>query len=66
MGFWDVNLHEILSFILGIITGVCGSFLTIKIRNSSKKKIIKDSHVVDQRGASAGRDVIGGNSSTKN
>lgn len=64
MAFFGQNLHEILIFISGVITGVFGSFLTVKIQKSNLAK--RGSQVVDQSGAIAGRDIVGRNSSTKN
>lgn len=58
--FLNQHLSEILSFIGGL---AAGSFLTITIKRSHTAK--DNSSVVDQSGATAGRDIVGGNSTTK-
>lgn len=50
-------LGEIFSFILGALGG---SFITYKVTNKSMSGS-GHANVVDQAGAKAGRDVVGGN-----
>jgi hypothetical protein len=65
MFLWD-HLSETLSFIGGVITGITGSLITIKIQRTNRNTATRGSIIVDQSGASAGRDIFGGNNSTKN
>ena len=64
MDFLSNNLHEILTFLAGVITGVVGSLITIKVQKSNSAQ--NGSNVVDQSGARAGRDIVGGNNASKN
>jgi hypothetical protein len=56
------HLHEVLTFILGLLAGVGGSFLTYKMTRSNRAS--NGSKVVDQSGARAGGDNVGGNKTT--
>ena len=59
----NTNLvHDVLSFILGIIAGVGGSFLTLKSSRSNRAD--KGSSIVDQSQARAGGDNVAGSKST--
>ena len=58
------HLHEVLTFILGLIAGVGGSLLTYKMTRSNRAS--NGSIVIDQSGARAGGDNVGGNKMTTN
>jgi hypothetical protein len=55
-------LHEVLTFILGLVAGVGGSFLAYKVTRSNRAT--NGSVVIDQSGARAGGDNVGGNKTT--
>ncbi len=57
------HLHEILTFILGLVAGVGGgSFLTYRMTRANRAS--NGSVVIDQSGARAGGDNVGGSKTT--
>lgn len=55
-------LHEVLTFASGLVAGIGGSFLAYRMTRSNRAT--NGSVVVDQSGARAGGDNVGGNKTT--
>lgn len=58
--FFNQHIGQILTFLSGM---AAGSLLTISIKRSHTAR--DSSRVVDQSGASAGGDIVGGDSTTR-
>jgi len=62
MSFLAQHFDAILTLIVGLIGG---SLITLRIQNKKTNRAHHGSTVVDQSGARAGQDIVGGNKTTR-